>query len=537
MPVEGISPNGPLAWRLVRIKLRRANTNEAKNTRLREPSAELRVLDAHTLERRTTPIEKVRVSARRRPRFVPSSNWSLALLDFQLIGAAKVFILGDIYERLGFTDLLQVSSVAGLSLIVTLMFLYATGSYRSDAHVSVTTAMSRVPVALAFSAALMFPALHYGFPLLYPTARVFLSVSRCATFLLTSTGIALCASIAARLAFQVLARQHVFQRRVLVVGTGEKARYLHNLIGHGLGKSVSEVLFAPESILTGACFPSATQPLDSATTSTMHSISDLARRLDVDEVVVAVDNLHDRALDDLLVCKASGTPVTNFNRFLERETGRVELTHLEIPYLLHSSGFQIGLIDEIVKRLMDIGISLAALVISLPVLLLAVVAIRIESRGSAFYRQQRVTRDGNIFWLFKLRTMKVDAEQNGPQWTDAADPRITRVGAFLRRTRIDEVPQLINILRGDMSLVGPRPERPEFVSQLTEKLRLYNIRHSVRAGLTGWAQINFKYGASVEDSKRKLEYDLYYIKNFSIVRDLLILLQTVRVLIWPDGVR
>jgi lipopolysaccharide/colanic/teichoic acid biosynthesis glycosyltransferase len=171
------------------------------------------------------------------------------------------------------------------------------------------------------------------------------------------------------------------------------------------------------------------------------------------------------------------------------------------------------------------------------VLLVAMALVRLDSPGPVIYRQERVTRGGRIFWLYKLRSMRVDAEKNGAKWADKDDPRVTKVGSFLRRTRIDEIPQLINILKGDMSIVGPRPERPCFVEELSGQLHLYHLRHTVRAGLTGWAQINYHYGASFEDSQRKLEYDLFYIKNFSLLRDWAIMLQTLRVILWPDGVR
>jgi len=154
-----------------------------------------------------------------------------------------------------------------------------------------------------------------------------------------------------------------------------------------------------------------------------------------------------------------------------------------------------------------------------------------------FYRQERMTQDGKIFWIMKLRTMRVDAESQGAVWAAARDDRITRVGNFLRRSRIDELPQLLNILRGEMSFVGPRPERPMFVRELAEQIPLYHERHMVKAGLTGWAQINYPYGASIDDARSKLSYDLYYVKNFSILFDIVILLQTLRVVLWPTGVR
>jgi lipopolysaccharide/colanic/teichoic acid biosynthesis glycosyltransferase len=164
-------------------------------------------------------------------------------------------------------------------------------------------------------------------------------------------------------------------------------------------------------------------------------------------------------------------------------------------------------------------------------------AIRWEGPGPVLYRQERVTRDGKVFSIMKLRTMRVNAEAQGAVWAAEKDNRITRVGSFLRRARIDELPQLMNILRGQMSFVGPRPERPIFVKELVEKIPLYNERHMVKAGLTGWAQINYPYGASIDDARSKLSYDLYYVKNFSILFDFVILLQTLRVVLWPSGGR
>ena len=181
--------------------------------------------------------------------------------------------------------------------------------------------------------------------------------------------------------------------------------------------------------------------------------------------------------------------------------------------------------------------SLFILLLTAPFVAAAMLAIRLDGPGPVLYRQQRVTRDGHVFEILKLRTMRVDAERHGAVWAGVADERITRVGRFLRRSRIDELPQLLNVLRGDMSIVGPRPERPVFVAELSRQIPLYDERHMVKAGLTGWAQVNYPYGASVEDARNKLSYDLYYVKNFSILLDVLILAQTIRVLFWPGGVR
>jgi exopolysaccharide biosynthesis polyprenyl glycosylphosphotransferase len=218
---------------------------------------------------------------------------------------------------------------------------------------------------------------------------------------------------------------------------------------------------------------------------------------------------------------------------LERETKRIDLTRPDAAWMVYSKGFHIGFVSAALKRMLDIAVSLTLLLVSGPALLLSMAAIAATRDGPVFFKQQRVTRDGRIFWIYKLRTMRQDAESRGPQWSHANDTRVTPVGAFLRRFRLDEIPQLINVLCGDMSLVGPRPEQPHFVNQLSGEIPLYNFRHAVKAGITGWAQINYPYGATKGDAERKLEYDLYYIKNYSFLREVSILLQTVRVLFWP----
>jgi len=284
--------------------------------------------------------------------------------------------------------------------------------------------------------------------------------------------------------------------------------------------SLQEIHFVSEDVLTqSAAAPS----MDGK--SAIPSIGELADRLDADEIVVAVDDRNRVALDSLLPCKARGVPVTEFNSFVERQTGRIELAWLELPWLIHNPGFQFRLIDDGVKRLMDVVFSLTALIISLPVLLVAMAAIRLDSPGPVIYRQQRVTRGGRIFWLYKLRSMRSDAEQNGAKWAAENDPRITKVGMFLRRSRLDEIPQLVNILKGDMSIVGPRPERPYFVEQFKHRIPQYMLRHKVKAGITGWAQVNgWRGNTSLE---KRIEYDLYYIENWSVGLDIKIIWLTL----------
>jgi len=480
---------------------------------------------------RALPQAESSSAPRRYPRYVPSANVSQALLDLFLIGGAQLVVLFLIHSRLALGGPVHAAAVVIISIAFSMAFLYATGCYRRDALLNRTVALSRIPTALAMTGLVLFLYLHYVFPLIFPEARVFLSISRCVTIILVGTGISLGAAVISRNVVRVLLHNDFFRRRILVVGTGQRARHIEDLSrAHG---SLQEIHFISEEVLVH----SAQAHSPGAPKDPVPTIGELATRLSADEIVVAVDDRSRVALDGLLSCKARGVPVTEFNSFVERQTGRVELAWLELPWLIHSPGFQFRLIDDAMKRLMDIVLSLTALIISLPVLVAAMVAIRLDSPGPVIYRQQRVTRGGRIFWLFKLRSMRTDAELHGAKWAAENDPRITKVGMFLRRSRLDEIPQLVNILKGDMSIVGPRPERPCFVEDLSRQLRLYDLRHTVRAGLTGWAQINYHYGASLEDAQRKLEYDLFYIKNFSLLRDLGIMLQTLRVVLWPEGVR
>ena len=263
-------------------------------------------------------------------------------------------------------------------------------------------------------------------------------------------------------------------------------------------------------------------------------IPGFARRFGADRIVVAPDERRGMGLEPLLACKIAGFPVQQYLSFVEGEIKRVDVKRLELGWLLYSDGFCFGAVDRILKRCLDLAVSSAVLLVFSPLLLAAIAAIKLDDGGPVFYAQERVNRNGRHFRILKLRTMRVDAERQGAVWATSGDPRITRVGAFLRRTRVDELPQLLNVLRGDMSFVGPRPERPAFVQMLAEQIPLYHQRHAVRAGLTGWAQVNYPYGASTNDARSKLSYDLYYVKNFGIVFDLLIILQTLRVVLWPS---
>jgi len=199
-------------------------------------------------------------------------------------------------------------------------------------------------------------------------------------------------------------------------------------------------------------------------------------------------------------------------------------------------GFDQSFVRTFMKRSFDIVCSLIIMILTLPLMLLAALAVKLEDRGPVFYSQERVGKDGVTFFVHKFRSMRTDAEKGGkPQWAQQNDPRITRVGNFMRKTRIDELPQVLNVLKGDMSFVGPRPERQYFVDQLIEVVPYYNVRHSVKPGITGWAQVRYGYGSSAEDALQKLQYDLYYVKNNSLFLDVLILIDTLKVVLFRSG--
>jgi sugar transferase (PEP-CTERM system associated) len=324
---------------------------------------------------------------------------------------------------------------------------------------------------------------------------------------------------------------NAFRRRVLVLGAGPRAARLKQLGDR------------PESgfAIVGYVDMDEGRPrIEQAVPR--GAIADLSRfvaDLAASEVVLALEERRNALpLKDLLRIKTAGVHVNDFSSFMERETGRVDLDTLNPSWLIFSDGFSSGrAVSSVAKRLFDIAASGLLLALSFPLIALFAVLVKLDSRGPAFFRQQRVGLYGQPFTLLKLRSMRTDAEAGGAQWASVDDPRITRLGRFIRKVRIDELPQVWTVLMGQMSFVGPRPEVPAFVDDLEDKLPFYAERHMVKPGITGWAQINYPYGASIEDSRRKLEYDLYYAKNYTPFLDLLILLQTLRVVLWPEGAR
>ncbi len=410
--------------------------------------------------------------------------------------------------------------------VAGLVALYALGLYRRDLALEVRRSLARVPVAAAGGALASAAALTV---LGLPGGGIVAAVQAAGCFLLTG--------VLARVMFDVLRRRGLFCRALLVVGAGRRAWDLAWMLRkEGMYLNYRLVfLHSPElgevdPRLAGGCWGAV---VELPPGGFLHAAQEYA----VDSIVVAPDERRGLKLEGLLACKIAGIPVLQYLSFIEREIRRVDLKRMELSWLLYSDGFVFGTLDRVLKRTLDLVVSSTVLLLASPFLLAAMAAIKAEDGGPALYRQTRITRGGRPFQINKLRTMRVDAECGGAVWAAQGDARITRIGAFLRRTRLDEVPQLFNVLRGEMSFVGPRPERPDFVHMLTEAIPLYPERHVAKAGLTGWAQINYPYGASIDDARSKLSYDLYYVKNFSVLFDLLIILQTIRVVLWPGGVR
>jgi len=340
--------------------------------------------------------------------------------------------------------------------------------------------------------------------------------------------------MASRLVVRRIARAHDLRLRTLVLGSGKMARLVRDVEAAGSISDVNVVCYMP---MPGDEAEVRSIPL----ADTPGTLSQYVRKNQIDMIILAMDDRRNGLpVNDLLECKMSGVEVLDLPNFFERHTSKIRLDIIRPSWLFLSTGFQVSNFRRIWKRLFDILCVLILMPIVVPIALLAALAILAECRCkcSIFYSQTRVGQGGRLFQIYKFRSMVANAEQDGvARWAQQNDSRITRVGAFLRKYRLDELPQLYNIISGDMSFIGPRPERPEFVRRLAEKVPYYNERHRVKPGLSGWAQIRYCYGASEEDGYEKLQYDLYYVKNYSILLDALILLQTAEVVLLGRGSR
>jgi len=325
------------------------------------------------------------------------------------------------------------------------------------------------------------------------------------------------------------------KRRVLVLGAGSRAALIPQTMRRRADRRAFSIIgFVPQTGEQVAIAPDRIISPDKP----LHL---WAQQHHVNEIVVGPDERRGGLpMEDLLECKQLGIVITDLATFFERESGKVKLSLAEPSWLVFSQGFDASPLRRLSKRGFDLVAASAVLLLTWPFMLMVALAIRLESgKGQPIlYRQERVGERSRVFGLIKFRSMRTDAEKDGvARWASKSDDRITRVGRVIRRMRLDELPQLWNILRGDMSVVGPRPERPQFVAELAGKIRYYNLRHCVRPGLAGWAQLRYPYGASEEDASEKLKYDLFYVKNHNLLLDVMILIQTVEIVLFGRGVR
>lgn len=321
-------------------------------------------------------------------------------------------------------------------------------------------------------------------------------------------------------------------QRTVVVGTGELAVQLAREIARRQDLPIKLDGF----ISAGSV--AASEVFGAPILGTLDELETIVRQLGISRIVVALEDRRGvLPIRGLVTLRVQGVQVDDASTALAGLTGRIPLDAVRPSWFVFSDGFKRSRWNEVVKRSLDLAAALAGTVLAAPLMALVAVSVALDSKGPVLYRQTRVGRMGKDFELYKFRSMRVDAENGGAQWAERDDPRVTRVGKFIRKYRLDELPQFWNVLRGDMSFVGPRPERPYFVKELRAVIPYYDERHSVRPGLTGWAQVQYSYGASVEDAVKKLEYDLFYLKNLSFVFDMAIIFRTVRIVFGGHGGR
>ncbi len=459
--------------------------------------------------------------------FIPASVLLLALCEVILIFFVWNFSLFNEFGVGPNAYTITGEPALGLALLAVCVMALS-GLYHNKAFADFR--IMAIQIAIAFVALL---GIVIGYQLYFPAT--FDEFAKSAwSFPKTAVSTWLACILATRIAFSRLADLDLLKRRVVVLGTGEKAARIAALAAAGADRYFIPVAYLH---LGGESSIAAASRVDIRGKG-VDAIVDCARGLGAREIVVAADDCDDLPVTGLLRCRATGIRVSNYMDFIERQTKTVDPDALQPSWLIFSDGFRNSLLTNLSKRCFDVVFALALLLFTLPLMAVTALLIALDSKGPVFYRQERVGLNGRQFSVIKFRSMRADAEKDGaPQWAAQRDARVTRVGVLIRKLRIDELPQLLNVLRGEMSLVGPRPERPCFVTEFTRQIPFYAERHCVKPGITGWAQVNYPYGASLEDARNKLAYDLYYVKNNGLFLDLIVVFQTVRVILFADGAR
>lgn len=412
---------------------------------------------------------------------------------------------------------------AAIVTVVILVSLIAMGLYQFHQRIYFREAAVRV-IAAVVAGSLGLAVLFYAAP----------SITLTRNMALVAIAYSLLLLLVVRLFFLRNVDENIFRRKSLVFGAGDRAQSIQELRRRADRRGFKIVGRVPAP---------GDREIESRNVLRLdgRSICEIARETGADEVVVAMDDRRGNLpIRELLDCRLRGIEVIDLLEFLERETGKIRVDLVNPGWLIFSPGFRSSRFRRYNQRLLDLAVSTALILLTWPIVLAVIAAIKLEEgpRAPVLYRQVRVGRSNRHFNVLKFRSMRVDAEADGKaKWAEQDDARITRVGYWLRKFRLDELPQLFNVLRGQMSLVGPRPERPEFVDSLKESIPYYSERHTVNPGLTGWAQLRYSYGANEEDALEKLQYDLYYVKNQNLLLDMMIILQTVEVVLWGKGAR
>ena len=414
---------------------------------------------------------------------------------------------------------------AGMLAVVAPIAMLATGLYQGNIREGMSGILLRLGISL-FAAGVFVSLLIYLFPD-YHLGRGILAYALVGSFFIIGT---------LRSLFIELVDTEIFKKRVLVYGAGKTAAQIDAKLRRRSDRRTFRIVgYVPLDHQSQQLEVSDDQLVD-----VDGNVFDFVRRNQIDEIVVATsDAIEDVPVDDLVECKLNGIEVVDILSFFEREVGQVRIDIMDPRWLMFSEGFRQSEVKDAVKRVFDLLSSSIILGVSAPVMLLTVLAIKLEDgwKAPVFYHQLRVGLGQQPYKVYKFRSMRPDAEAGGAKWASKTDDRVTRVGRLIRKTRIDELPQIYNVLKGEMSFVGPRPERPEFVEKLALEIPYYNERHLVKPGITGWAQLMYPYGASVTDSYQKQLFDMYYIKNRNLFLDFLILLQTVEVVLFGKGAR
>jgi len=441
------------------------------------------------------------------------------LLIFLMINAVFISWIGwGQYNELPYLFLLR-------ALVVTLVFqfcFYLFDLYDHSVIPKLADHLLKVLQTFGFVCILL-ALLYYVFPYLNISDKVFWTG-------LLAVGLTI---FLWRLAYFWALEHRLFTQPIALIGTGSSAAQILESI-----EKKQDSGFTVAAFVKGKSAEVAIESKGAPVFSEIHELRDLCQNRKIEKIVLALDEKRGMLpMHELIEYKFMGVDIIDAVGFYEELTGKIMVENVNPSFLLFSDGFYVGRVQRVGKRTVDLLAALAVFLVTSPFFVLSALIIKLESPGRVFYSQERVGEHGKPFKVLKFRSMREDAEKDGPVWATADDARVTRFGRFIRKVRIDELPQLINVLKGDMSFVGPRPERPVFVEELAQHIPFYNIRHMVKPGITGWAQIYYPYGASEEDALRKLEYDLYYIKNLSIAMDISTIFQTIKVVLFQKGAR